>query len=318
MREQKLLINKTEISSRIVLPPMATSKATDGEVSQELCDYYQARSANKNIGLIISEHCYVDKKGIASKNQVSVAEDRYIEGLRKLADTIHKAGDTKVFIQISHAGGNADIEVNGGVLYSASATQFKKGMSKELSIDEIHEITDRFVKAAARVKEAGFDGVEIHSAHGYLLNQFYSPLCNKRTDEYGSQNIENRTRFLREVIGAVRKEVGDDFPISVRLGGCDYMEGGSSIADAVAAAKEIEKAGADMISLTGGFNGYVRKDVSEPGYFKDMSKPVKESVRIPVLLTGGVKDYDTADRLLKEGVADMIGIGRALFVKPEL
>ena len=96
------------------------------------------------------------------------------------------------------------------------------------------------------------------------------------------------------------------------------MEGGSSIADAVAAAREIEKAGADMISLTGGFNGYVRKDVSEPGYFKDMSKPVKESVRIPVLLTGGVKDYDTADRLLKEGVADMIGIGRALFVKPEL
>ena len=162
-----------------------------------------------------------------------------------------------------------------------------------------------------RAKSAGYDGVEIHSAHGYLPNQFYSPLTNRRADDYGG-SLENRMRFLMETVRAVRSAVGTRFPISVRLGGCDYMEGGSTIADSVQAATTLQQAGADLLSVTGGMCRYTREGHSEPGYFQDMSSEIKRSVTIPVLLTGGVQTVDEAEALLMEQVADLIGIGRAI------
>jgi 2,4-dienoyl-CoA reductase-like NADH-dependent reductase (Old Yellow Enzyme family) len=183
----------------------------------------------------------------------------------------------------------------------------------ELTVHQIHEITNYFAQAAVRAKKAGFDGVEIHSAHGYLLNQFFSPLANKRTDEYGSQSVENRTRFHCEVIHAVRAAVGKEFPVAIRLGGCDYEDGGSTIDDCVEACKIFEASGVDLIHLTGGMNGFVRPGHSEPGYFQDMSVPVKQSVNIPVLLTGGVTTLAQAEELIANTCADMIGVGRAMF-----
>jgi len=181
---------------------------------------------------------------------------------------------------------------------------------RALSREEIGRITAAFAEAAVRAKKAGYDGVEIHGAHGYLLCQFYSPLANFREDEYGG-TVEKRVRFHLEVIKAVRAAVGEDFPIAIRMGGCDYMQGGSSIEDCVEACRLFEKAGIDLIDLSGGMCGYLPAGKQAP-YFEDMAKAVKAAVSVPVLVTGGITDAETAQRLLQENACDMVGIGRAL------
>ena len=172
-------------------------------------------------------------------------------------------------------------------------------------------IEAQFASAAVRAIEAGYDGVEIHCAHAYLLNQFYSPMINKRTDKYGG-SLENRLRFLVETVGAVRQAVGVDVPIAVRLGGADYLPGGSKEEDAVEAAILLEKAGVDFLDISGGMCFFLRPGHLEPGYFSSMTEKIKAKVSIPVLLTGGIKKVEDAERLLTEGKADMIGVGRAL------
>jgi 2,4-dienoyl-CoA reductase-like NADH-dependent reductase (Old Yellow Enzyme family) len=161
------------------------------------------------------------------------------------------------------------------------------------------------------VKEAGFDGVEIHGAHGYLLNQFFSPLTNKRTDEYGGV-VFGRIRLHLEVIAAVREAVGEEFPLLLRLGASDYMAGGTRIADSTIAAVEFERVGVDILDVTGGLTGYIRPGHDEPGYFAELSEAIKGVVSIPVMLTGGVTEPQHAEKLLAEGKADLIGVGRAI------
>jgi 2,4-dienoyl-CoA reductase-like NADH-dependent reductase (Old Yellow Enzyme family) len=185
----------------------------------------------------------------------------------------------------------------------------------ELTADQIADIVRWFAQAAVRAKKAGYDGVEIHSAHAYLLNQFYSPLTNHRTDAYGG-TLDKRLQIHREVIAAVRAAVGDDYLISLRLGGCDYAEGGSTIEDSVYASKVFEAAGVDMLSISGGMCRYTIPGHNEPGYSKEMTLAIKKEVKIPVLLTGGVKTLQEAEDLLAEGAADLIGVGRELMKDP--
>jgi NADPH2 dehydrogenase len=180
-----------------------------------------------------------------------------------------------------------------------------------LSKAQIQKIIADFADAAVRTQKAGFDAVEIHSAHGYLLNQFYSPLTNIRTDEYGG-SVHNRIRLHLEVIAAVRAAVGDDFPLLLRLGGCDYQPGGSTIADSVAAAREFAQAGIDILDISGGFCGFNNPLFTTAGYFSDMTLPIKQAVQLPVILTGGITTGRQAEDLLACGAADLIGVGRAL------
>ena len=302
------------LGTRIVLPPMATEKSDEGRVTENLCRYYKDRAANPLIGLIITEHMYIAMEGRASKGQLSIAEDEIMDGLKKLTDTIHKAqSGIKVFAQINHAGGKADPELTGSEPVSSSVHGFKFADSRVLSKDEIHRIADLFAEAALRAKKGGYDGVEIHSAHGYLLNQFYSPLINNREDEYGPHSMEDRLRFHKEVLEKVRAAVGPDYPIAVRLGGCDYQESGSTEADAVEAAKLLCAYGADLIDVSGGMNGYIIAGHDYPGYFKDMSKAIKEAVDVTVMTTGGVTTTEQAEELLSYGAADLIGVGRAIY-----
>lgn len=173
-------------------------------------------------------------------------------------------------------------------------------------------VTDAFAKAAIRVKEAGFDGVEIHTAHPYLLNQFYSPLTNNRTDEYGGSR-ENRFRFIREVVSAVRETVDADFLISVRLGACAYMDGGLTAEDGVYAAEQLEALGVDIISVTDGLCQFTVKELMEKrAYFEELSSAIKKQ-SVSVILTGGISDADMANSILASGSADLIGVGRAIF-----
>ncbi len=163
-----------------------------------------------------------------------------------------------------------------------------------------------------RAKKAGFDGIELHSAHGYLLNQFFSPLSNKRKDCYNGITIEGRIRLHLEIIASLRDALGSNYPLAIRLGACDYMEGGTLISDSVAAAIEFEKAGIDLLDISGGFCSYQNPDSQEPGYFSECSKAIKNAVSIPVMLTGGIKDIQSAEALLKQQKADMIGVGRPM------
>ncbi|MDO4633766.1 MAG: NADH:flavin oxidoreductase [Eubacteriales bacterium] len=323
MITEQVKIGNLELNGRIIMPPMGTYKCdASGFVTDEVIDYYRERAKNPHIGLIITEHTYISKKGKAKANQMSIAEDDKLPGLKRLVDAIHAEG-TPVFAQLNFAGSASPSEVTGSRALAPSAvvlpTTPRMGdetAPKEMTEEEISEVITAFVAAARRAKNAGYDGIEIHSAHAYLLNQFYSPLTNHRTDAYGG-TLENRLRIHREVLRAVRAEVGADYPISVRLGGYDDMDGGNTLEDAVKAAKIIAAEGIELLSLTGGMCRYLRKGHSEPGYFGDMSAAVRKEVSVPVLLTGGVKTLDDAEKLIAEDIADFIGVGRPLLSKAD-
>jgi NADH:flavin oxidoreductases, Old Yellow Enzyme family len=303
-----------KLHNRLVMPPMATAKAeSDGKVSQEILSYYKEKTEGGYIALTIIEHSFIKPEGKASRNQLSVSENSTIEGLRKLADVIHQNG-SKAIMQLNHAGSAAKEEVIGTTTVGPSAVaNIRQGdMPRELTSKEIDDVTQAFYDAARRTKEAGFDGVEIHSAHGYLLNQFFSPLTNKRSDEYGG-SVHNRIRIHIKVIEAVRKAVGKDFPILLRLGASDYIEGGTTIEDSKIAAQEFEKAGIDILDISGGFCGYNVPGSTEQGYFAPLTEAIKKVVSIPVILTGGITEVKAAEQLIANNKADLIGVGRTIF-----
>ncbi|MHB1136379.1 MAG: NADH:flavin oxidoreductase [Coriobacteriia bacterium] len=303
------------LKNRLVMPPMATSKADpDGRVSASLLDYYDEKSRGGAIGLVIIEHNYISREGQNRLGQPSAADDAMIEGLSQLAEIIHHNG-SKTALQINHAGGAPAEAIPGIERLAPSDRQDRRDpqvhVARAMTPGEIAAIPGEFAAAALRAKAAGFDGVEIHSAHGYLLNQFFSPLTNRRTDGYGGA-LDNRIRLHLEVIAAVREAVGAEYPVLLRLGAIDDLEGGTRVEDSVRAAKQFAKAGVDMIDVTGGLSGYVRPGHSEPGYFAEASKPIKEAVPIPVILTGGVTEAEQAEALLADRSADLIGVGRAI------
>lgn len=294
------------------MPPMATSKAgNNGEVNSALTAYYDEKTKGRQLAMVITEHFYISPEGQANPGQVSISRDQDISGLKELVDTIHR-NKTYAVAQINHAGANArngkaDLEIVGPDCIDRHLQRVH-----ELSRNEINILVKKFGDAALRAKESDYDGVEIHAAHGYLLNQFYSPLSNHRTDEYSGKTLEGRIRMIREVIQEVRSKVGDEFPVFLRLGACDYQEGGTTIEDSVDAALQFEKDGIDLIDISGGLCFYNHPFNKAPGYFGDASKAVKEAVKIPVILTGGVKTTTQAETLLQERKADLIGIGRSI------
>lgn len=296
------------LKNRLVMPPMHTGKSDAGRVTPQLAAYYHDRAAHSAPGLIIMEHSAVTEGGHASESQLLISDDTMIAGHRQLTEAIHASG-SRVIAQLNHAGSNGYRDC-----VSASDVPNPRGegrVPRPLTADELHDIEDAFAAAAVRAMEAGYDGVEIHCAHGYLLNQFYSPLTNRRTDAYGG-SLENRLRATLETYAKVRAAVGAETPVAVRLGGADYMPDGSTVADAAAAAKLLAEAGVDLIDLSGGMCGFVLKDRAQAGYFSDLSEAVRAAVDVPVLLTGGVHTVSEAEALLAAGKADLIGVGRAL------
>ena len=310
----KVICPNLELKNRLIMPPMATAKAgSNGEVTEEILKYYDEKTSHGLFAAVIVEHNYVDPLGMAHKNQMSVSKDSDIEGLKKLSSIIKKNG-SKAILQISHAGSMAKKEVTGHQCLAPSPVKSPTGnnpqIPHELTKAEIEKLKKQFIDAAIRVKEAGFDGVEIHSAHGYLLNQFLSPLSNKREDEYG-KDIYGRIKIHLDIIRGIREELRD-YPVFIRMGAGDFMEGGLSTEDAIIAAGEFEKAGVDLIDVSGGMCFYTIKD-TRPGYFDTISKPVFDNVNIPVMLTGGVKKGQDVNDILSRNVCNLVGIGRSVF-----
>ena len=307
--QNPVLIGSLRVGNRLVMPPMQTNKTDHGHVTEELAQYYRDRAVLSRPGILITEHSCITESGRAAEGQLSLAADALIEEHERLTDAIHEGG-SKAFVQLNHAGSNG---IGDAVSASAVSIPVKKltKRPRALTAEEIREIEGQFAAAALRAVKAGYDGVEIHCAHGYLLNQFYSPLTNKRTDEYGG-SLENRLRITLEVVDRVRQAIGGEIPLAVRLGGADYLPGGSKEEDAREAGKLLEAAGVDLLDLSGGMCFYMRPGHLEAGYFSSMSEKVKASVSVPVLLTGGVHKIADAETLLQNGKADLIGVGRAL------
>jgi 2,4-dienoyl-CoA reductase-like NADH-dependent reductase (Old Yellow Enzyme family) len=292
---------------------MATAKANDdGTVTQALLDYYNEKTSGGYISLVIIEHSYVSWEGKASTNQLSAADDNVIEGLKKLSDVILNNG-CKTVMQINHAGSTSEERITGAKPVGPSAVPNPRKGTIPLELDKnaIRKIIADFKSAAMRVKAAGFDGVEIHSAHGYLLNQFFSPLNNKRSDEYGGSVI-NRIRLHKEIIEAVSDATGPDFPVLLRLGANDFIDGGATTEDSIIAAREFERSGIDILDISGGLYGYIIPGVSGQGYFSDITQAIKKEVSIPVILTGGITEAGAAEELLSQQKADLVGVGRAI------
>ena len=314
MLKEPIVINRLRLRNRIVMPPMATGRADRGMPDAPLADYYAARAGAT--GLIILEHEYVSPEGMARGTQLSMADDAVIPAYAALAEAVHRRG-AAIFAQLSHAGSQA--RDSGLPAISPSGIPAREGgnSSEPMTVEDIDRVRRAFAAAAVRAREAGFDGVEIHSAHGYLLNQFYSPLTNLRRDDYTGSTLAGRTRLHAEILRAVREAVGGDYPIAIRFGACDYREGGSEIADIPAACRIFQEAGADLLDISGGLNSYVIPGVTRPGWFSELSTAAKAGASVPVLLTGGVTTAAQAEDLLRQGAADLIGVGRAMLKDPD-
>lgn len=315
---EPITINTVTLDNRLVMAPMATFQIQKTDpLNEATLNYYEER-ATGGLGLIETEYAYICPQGRAYETQVPIYSDDCIPALTKLVERVKSAGNSRFFVQIAHAGGKS-IPANGLPVVAPSAMNYFRDNegpdALELTFEEISAIRDFFADAALRAKKAGFDGVEIHGAHGYLLSQFLSPITNRRTDIYGGP-VENRCRLSCEIITAVRKTVGPDYPISYRLGAVDKPDNGITLDEAVTAARLLEEAGADMISVSGGIGGYIIPGHDGPAYFRKESKAIKSAVNIPVMLTGGITSRELMEELLADGSADLIGIGRPLLKDP--
>ena len=286
---QSIAIRGVDLSDRLVMPPMASGKPNpDGTVSDSLVEYYKEKSQGGYLGLVITEHAFVCQQGKAHGVQLSIAREEDIPGLRRLADALQNNG-VKAVAQISHAGGAANPQDTGMEPVSASAVQSPRAkagapLPRAMTVGEIQAVVEAFAQAACRAQEAGFDGVELHAAHGYLLNQFYSPLTNHRTDAYTGATLAGRLRFLLEAVEAVRAAVGQEFLLAVRLGAGDDMPGGTTVEDSVRACQLLEQAGVDLLDISGGFCGPYRGGSKEQGYFSDWSQAVTVSYLLICML----------------------------------
>lgn len=315
-------IGKLELKNRIVMPAMGTSFAAyTGEASDEIIRYYEER-AKGGCGLIITEITRIDDEtGVGMSNQLSVTSGKHIPRLVKLADAIHRH-DSKIFIQLHHPGRQTYGRLLNGkqiVAPSPIACKVIGEMPRELTTAECEALVKKFVTGAVIAKTAGIDGVEIHAAHGYLINQFISPYTNKRTDKYGG-NFFNRMRFVTEIIQGIRFACGKDFPISVRISANEFIEGGLTLEDSVKIARYLESLGIDAINVSCGTyeSGHT---IIEPacipeGWKKDLAKTIKANVKIPVIAVNNIKHPEVAEALLEEGVSDFVGIGRGHLADP--
>ena len=313
-------IGEMEIKNRIVMAPMETRYGSeDGYVTMRTIKHYEAR-ARGGTGLIIIEASYVHEGGQAFARQLAISNDRYIPGMSELVRIIHSHG-AKVALQIHHGGQLAPSALT--KMQPVAPSQFIGSYGetlKELTINDIAEIISCFREAAVRAKKAGFDGVEIHAAHGYLIDQFISRSSNKRRDLYGG-GLSNRARLLIEVITAIRKAVGTRYPVWCRINGREYGMGeDTSLEEAQEIARMAQNAGADAIHVSA--SGpiapvHLTTPKFVPAVIADLAAEVKKAVSIPVIAVGRIT-AEAGETIVAEGKADLVAIGKGLLADPEL
>ena len=314
-------IRHMTVKNRIVMMPMGTNFGEqNGEMSFLHINYYEQR-AKGGTGLLIVENASVDSpQGSNGTTQLRIDSDNYIPRLYKLCENVHKHGAC-IAIQINHAGASAMSSRIGMQPVSASDVPSKEGgeIPRPLTKEEILHIVRKYAEAARRAQICGFDAVEIHAGHSYLISQFLSPIYNKRTDEFGG-SAENRTRFAHMILEAVRKQVGPHFPIFLRISADELMEGGNTLEDTLAYLEYLEKE-VDVFDVSCGLNGSIQYQI-DANYLPDgwrsyMARAVKEKFGKPCIVVGNIRHPQIAEEILAKGDADFIGMGRGLIAEPE-
>ena len=281
--------------------------------------------AEGGAGLLVTSHAYVDRAGQAGPWQLGIYDDELIPGLKEMCDTVHRAGGL-IFAQLAHAGANANSSLSGLEPLAPTAMENARGeKSRSMTEEDIAELVRSFGRAARRARDAGFDGVQIHAAHGYCLSQFLSPYYNKRTDRYGG-SVENRARAFVEIYETVRKIVGKDYPVIGKINAEDFIEGGLTPEMMVETSAIMESKGLDAMELSGGtpqgrYSSHRLFDPKTPdqeGYYKDAARLYKRTVKMPLILVGGIRSLTFSRALLSEGLADMIALSRPLVREPGL
>jgi len=301
---------------------MGTNLANpDGTVSEEFIDYWEAR-ARGGWGLLIVEITAIDPLGKAIPYQPCLWDDKFIPGFKKLVDTVHRYG-AKIAVQLHHAGRQTTPQIIGQqpVAPSPVPCLISKEMPRELSVSEVYELIEKFGDAAVRAREAGFDAVEVHGAHGYLVAQFMSQHSNKRVDEFGG-SFHNRMRFPVEVIKNIRRKVGGSYPIIFRLSADEKVTGGRTVDESRAAARVIEAAGADALHVSVGVYGSMQYIVPPadvpPGFILSDAEEIKKAVSVPVIGVGRINDPVLAVDAILSGKADLVAWGRQSLADPEV
>ena len=281
--------------------------------------------ARGGVGLIITGHAFVSPEGQATPWQLAIDRDDCREGLQEITAAVHAAGG-KIVVQLAHAGFFAAAGITGRDRLVVSPQESQDpSPQKEIDKQGLQELLGAYAAAAGRARKAGFDGVQVHMAHGYLLSQFLSPAFNRRRDGYGG-DIHNRSRIHREICGAIRDTVGKDYPLLIKLNAQDFIENGLTVPEAAAAARLMVDAGVDAVELSGGtiISGRLspsRTKINAPekeAYFREEARWLRENVQVPLLLVGGNRSYEVAAGLLAEGAADYISLSRPLIREADL
>ncbi len=298
--------------------------APDGSCTDELVRLMEML-AEGGVGLIISSHAFVRPEGYAVRGQLGIDRDDCIDGLARMTEAVHGTGG-RIALQLAHGGVLAGTQLTGQPAFAPSLTGGpEKTRRREMTQADIAETIDAYGQAALRAQKAGFDGVQVHAAHGYLLNQFLSPWFNRRTDQYGG-SIENRVRIILDILASVRGAVGVDFPVLVKMNSEDFMEEGLTREDSLWAGRLIAGAGADAIELSGGtlLSGKLSPSrskidsVEQEAYFRNAARDFKAKLNIPLALVGGIRSFNVAEALVKEGVTDFISMSRPFIREPGL
>jgi len=296
----------------------------DGSVTDRQVALFR-RLADGEVGLIITGHAYVNPAGKASPRQIGVHDDRMIDGLSRIPRSVHDF-PTRIFLQIAHAGRQTKEKICGCVPAAASAVYDPvfKLLPRAMTRDEIRATIGEFVQAGRRAKQAGFDGVQIHVAHGYLLSSFISPHTNRREDDYGG-SLENRVRMVREILRGIKSLAGPCFPVIAKLNSQDFLPGGLVVEESIEIARALEADGLDGVEVSGGMSEAGRGSVwqglrpeEEEGYFVDSASRFKAAVRIPVFGLGGLRTFAVMERAVAEGCVDFISLSRPLIREPGL
>lgn len=317
-------INSMTLPNRTIMAPMVTNYAApDGTVTDKLINYHVAR-AKGGVGLQIVEATYMDPSGSSYVRGLGCSDDAMIPGLKRLTDAVHAAGG-HIALQLQHGGQVAKPE------FSRQATMVPSYIPGVTPYDDTHEMTRedidyivrKYAEAAARAKKAGFDAVEIHGAHGYLILRFLSPFSNRRTDEYGG-SLENRMRFCKEIVQAVREATGPDYPIILRLSIDELFDEGLQLEEGAEIAKEMVKAGVDLINGSACTLETIYMSTPPPnmdyGWNAHRAKVVRDALdgAAPLSIVGRIHSRAIAEKILENGQADMVTIGRALIADPDL
>lgn len=316
-------IGVVRIKNRIVMPAMGTNfTGTDGMVCDRNISYYRER-ARGGVGLIIVEAVYIHQSGKHRVNGIGAADDRFIPGLQRLARTIRDEGAVPA-IQLIHTGRLMSSKSSGLPVLAPSAVPHRMTgeVPREMTVEDINLMIECFAAAAARVVEAGFEMVEVHGAHGYLLQQFLSPYSNRRRDGYGG-SFENRARFPLEVVRAVRKRLNGRAQVIYRLSATEFMQGGLTTEEMSGFAQMLQAEGINALHVSVGVNetdftiGQVIQSIyHEPGNLAKYARAIKAKVSIPVIAVGRINSPEVAEAILAGGDADFVATGRALFADP--